>query len=88
MSWHYQPVWGEDQIGEHVDRWYALCEVYLDEADQLKHWTADPAMEAIGADLDELCSTLAMMTSDAKRWKPVRFADLEVGMVLEQVEAA
>lgn len=83
MTWRYQPVWREAD-GERV---YSLCEVYFDEADRLKAWTESPAITPHGETQDELCDDLERMWIDARRWKPVAFEDLKVGMTFEASKA-
>lgn len=77
MKWRYQPVWGADQEG---NRWYALCEVYLDDQDRLEKWTKNPMIAPFGDDLPELRLCLARMLADAWKWRPVPFSELRVGM--------
>jgi hypothetical protein len=90
MSWHYLPVY-RDFPGR-SERVYTICTIFLDDANLVRSWTIDPAMHPQGCgDLDdnpagghtELISDLEKMLRDARRWKPVAFDALKVGMKLE-----
>ncbi len=83
MKWRYQPVWADFQ-GE---RTYSLVEVYLDDDGKLDCWTAEPAVEvALGNDQEDLIAELTHMAEDARKWKPVDWADLKVGMTFERAQ--
>lgn len=77
--WRYQPVYRDDPAGRAV----TLCECHFDADGRLSSWTADPAMEPMGEDIEELRRDLARMMADAYKWVPVPFDDLHVGMTFE-----
>jgi len=80
MTWHYQPVYVESD-GE---RAYSLCEVYLDDDGLLDSWTASRNIAAHGTDsADALLADLERMIHDVRRWEPVEFDTLTVGMRFE-----
>lgn len=80
-TWRYQPVYTEDPDGA---RTYSLCEVYLDDAGKLEMWTEEKRMTPTGETAQDLIGDLIMMLSDAHKWEPVRFDDMEPGMQLER----
>lgn len=77
ITWHYLPVYVEYE-GE---RTCSLCEVYIRDG-KLTGWT-DAQIAPIGDSPEDLAGSLERMLDDARHWKPVRFDDLEAGMVLE-----
>jgi len=89
MSWHYLPVYTETDYlypGEEtpeIIREYSLCEVYMDKEDKLDGWTVNPAMTPSGETAEELKNCLNNMLNDVNRWEPVKFDDLQAGMVFE-----
>ena len=80
MTWRFQPVYRE----HHGERFYTLCEVYLETDGALHYWTEQPDISAIGDTIAELIEDLQNMMSDAALWKPVPFDDLHVGMTFER----
>jgi len=82
VTWRYQPVW----IGEPNDRAVTLCEVYLDSEDKLEAWTARPSMHPQGETVDELIADLRHMLDDARKWQPITFVCLRVGMTFERTD--
>lgn len=81
MSWHYLPVYS----GKGLDKAFSLCEVYLDKNQRLKSWTAKSAIAPIGNDVGDLAGALNLMAKDVKRWKPVKFDTLKVGMKFREI---
>ena len=84
MSWHYLPVYVE----ANGERAYSLCEVYLDDDGLLDSWTASREIAAHGTDPSKLAADLELMARDVRRWEPVAFDALSVGMRFEPVGVA
>ena len=80
--WRYQSVFDEND-GE---RWYSVCEVYLDAAGNLEGWTEHSSIAAGGNTLDELEGDLEQMITDVRRWEPVAFDSLYVGMTFKSAD--
>lgn len=78
-TWHYLPVYIEHE-GE---RFYTLCKVHLRNG-KLWAWTENREIAPGGDSPEDLAGSLNRMLNDLRRWKPVRFEDLKVGMVLEE----
>ena len=77
MSWHYMPVWRENSNG---DRYWVLCEVYLDKAGRLHMWQEDPENIPSGeGDVQSLRAVLAMMLLDACRYVAVPYDEMNIG---------
>ncbi len=75
-TWHYLPVIDDDLS-------LFLIEVHLDNDAKLTGWSERPSCPS-GNDQHELLLDLALMAGAVARWKPVRLADLTVGMVFER----
>ncbi|WP_299558757.1 hypothetical protein [uncultured Sulfitobacter sp.] len=82
--WRYQPVVRVTEFEGITDACVSLCEVIMNDDEELIAWTEDMSCSPLGADVEELVSDVALMWIDAMSWKPV-FADaLEVGMKFEK----
>ena len=86
MSWHYLPVWEREEGDDSGERFYSICEVYLDENDKLEFWTKGPSIGAGGSSIDDLLGDLELMMRDVKKWKAVGFSALEKGMKFEKID--
>ncbi len=75
-TWHYLPVLTEREGSVE----YTLCEVYLDDEGCVESWTMNHSIAASGETPNQLRADLEFMLNDLARWKPVRFAELTVGM--------
>ena len=82
MSWRYQPV----VVTEGEETWITLAELYFDEADRLCAWQMKPINTPMGDTVEELTDDLVHMLCAARRWVPVPFEALAVGMVFERVK--
>lgn len=82
MSWRYQPVFVKHKSTGRIS--YSLCEVYLEKDGKLKSWTADPVIAPHGIDQHDLQGSLALMISDAFKWKAVDHRKLRVGMTFKR----
>lgn len=80
-KWRYQPVYADEPLG----RVYSLCECHFDKDGLLEAWTEEPAMVPQGETIEELSGDLARMMVDTRRWEPVAFSDLKVGMKFKPV---
>lgn len=78
-SWRYQPVYTEDESG----RSYGMCEVHFDDSGRLDGWTESASISPGGEDMEALTSDIVRMLTDAYSWKPVRHADIHIGMAFE-----
>ncbi len=79
MTWRYQPVWIRDQ-GEKL---FVLIEVFFSKKGKLKSWTKyEPkrGYEPMGTTIEELREELELKLSDARRWEPVQYDKMQVGM--------
>ena len=84
-GWRYQAVYNEYDTDEtEKSSEYSVCEVYLDKDGKLTAWTEDNQMSPYGETLDELLGDLQYMIDDVRKWKPVPFASLKIGMTFEQ----
>ena len=82
MMWRYQTVF--KKTDEETFK-FSLCEVYLDDDGKLEYWTENAEMTPCGETYDELLGDTKYMFEDAKKWLPVEFDKMEVGMTFEQV---
>jgi len=80
MTWRYQAVWREE-MGE---RYYSICEVYLDDDGRLECWTQDPAIAPGGEDWEELQRAIGRMHEACSTWEPVAFESLQAGMTFKR----
>ncbi|MDR2598860.1 MAG: hypothetical protein LBC73_01125 [Oscillospiraceae bacterium] len=79
--WRYQAVYIEHISDKNEKtREYSICEVYLNKKEKLYAWTESIAMYPHGESFSELCGDLKFMYDDTKKWKPVAFNSLCVGM--------
>jgi len=81
-SWRYQVVY----IQNNESFEYSICEVYLDEFDKLEAWTNNFTISPYGDSHQELIGDLQIMLEDVKKWKPVNFNELKVGMTFQKQE--
>ena len=84
-SWRYQAVYIERDIGKNEKYLeYSICEVYLDKDGKLEMWTEDHKMSPYGNTLKELKGDLKFMLDDVRKWKPVDFNSLQVGITFKR----
>lgn len=81
MNWRYQAVWRTEASG---DRYYTICEIYLDKFGALTSWTESAEYTPLGNDLGDLLGELTRMYVDAACWEPVAFDSLRIGMIFER----
>lgn len=85
--WRYQAVFIERETAENEKALeYSICEVYLDKDEKLEMWTENYQISPHGDTVDELLGDLQYMIDDARKWKPVNFNSLQVGMTFEKAE--
>ena len=86
-GWRYQAVYIEhDTADKEKTADFSICEVYLDKDGKLEMWTESHKMSPHGETLEELAEDLQFMTDDVRKWKPVPFNSLQVGMNFERAE--
>ena len=81
MTWRYQAVYLERDMGE---KEYSICEIYLDKNGKLEAWTENHQMSPYGFTLKELRGDLRIMMKDVRKWKPVDFNSLQIGMTFKR----
>lgn len=79
-GWRYQAVWFEGSL--------LLIEVHLSHEGELLMWSDlnDPNRTftghyPTGNDIEDMIGTIELMLSDTKRWAPIKYEDLKVGMI-------
>lgn len=79
MSWRYQPVYVDEEIGRCV----TLVEAHFDDEGNFTSWTEGDACPA-GDTAQELASDLNRMMVDALSWEPAPRVALKPGYVFER----
>jgi hypothetical protein len=84
-GWRYQAVYIERDADENEKILeFSICEVYLDKDGKLKMWTESHRMSPYGETIDELIGDLQFMIDDVRKWQPVPFNSMQVGMDFER----
>lgn len=79
MSWRYQPVYIDEEIGRTV----TLVEAYFDDAGMFTSWTEGDSCPA-GETAEELAGDLHRMIVDALSWHPAPRTALKAGYQFER----
>lgn len=79
MSWRYQPVFIDEEIGRTV----TLVEAYFDDDGNFTSWTEGDSCPA-GETAQELASDLHRMIIDALSWEPAPRTALKPGYEFER----